>query len=85
MTDKEILLARLTIFLQERGAYDKFVANLTKYKDIEALCDTETMWETPEHSITDAFTWDNTIEGVDYWSRLYYEFCDNYNNLPTNR
>ena len=83
MTEKEILIARLTRFLKERGAYDKFITNLTNHEDIEALCDYEIRWVTPEESINDAFTWDTTIEGADYWHRLYIEFRDNYDNLST--
>ena len=85
MTDKEILLARLSLFLKERGAYDKFITNLTNYENIESLCEYEARFNNQQHSISDAFTWDNTPEGVDYWSKLYYDFWDNYNDLPTNR
>ena len=83
MTEQEILKTRLTRFLKERGVYDKFITNLTNYEDIEALCDYEIRWETPEESINDAFKWDVTIEGSDYWHNLYFEFRDNYDNLST--
>ena len=85
MTDKEILLARLTIFLEEHSAYDKFITNLENYEDIDSLCAYETRCETPEDSISDAFAWIPTIEGVDYWSMLSDSFAQEYDSLPTER
>ena len=85
MTDKEILIARLTIFLEENEAYDKFITNLDRYDDIDSLCDYETRCETPEDSISDAFAWSHTPERTDYWSMLSDSFAQEYDSLPTER
>ena len=85
MTDKEILIARLTRFLKERDAYDKFLLNLKgrEFEWIDELAEYETSWNTPESIINEAFTWDRTPEGCAYWNRLHRDFHDNYDNLPT--
>ena len=85
MTDKEILIARLTIFLEENEAYDKFITNLDRYDDIDSLCDYETRCETPEDSISDAFSWSPSPEGNSYWENLSNSFAQEYDSLPTER
>lgn len=85
MTDKETLIAKLTIFLEEHGAYDKFITNLDYYDDIDSLCDYEIRCETPEDSISDAFTWHRTPEGEVYWTMLSESFTNEYDSLPTER
>ena len=85
MTQEEILIAKLTRFLKERGAYDKFLLNLkgSKFEWIDELAEYQTSWCVPENTISDAFQWSHTIEGDGYWHRLHREFHDNYYNLPT--
>ena len=85
MTEKEILIARLTIFLEEHGAYERFITNLDNYEDIDSLCDYEVRCESPEESISDAFTWGYTIEGSAYWKMLSDSFANEYDSLPTER
>lgn len=85
MTDKEVLIARLTRFLKERNAYNEFLLNLkgSEFECIDVLAAYEISWDTPESMISKAFNWDYTIEGGEYWYRLHREFHDNYDNLPT--
>ena len=84
MTQEEILIAKLTRFLKERGAYDKFRFNLKgrKFEWIDELAEYETSLNTPELIINEAFNWDYTIEKAAYWYKLHREFCANYDNLP---
>lgn len=85
MTEKEILIARLTIFLEEHGAYERFITNIDNYEDIDSLCDYEAGCGTPEDSISDAFTWYLTPERSAYWSILSDSFANEYDSLPTKR
>lgn len=83
MTDKEILIARLTIFLEEHGAYDKFITNLTDHKDIEELCESAIRNKNKGWVFSSAFSWCSTVEGSVYWVSLYELFCSSYDNIPT--
>lgn len=87
MTDKETLLARLTTFLKEYGAYDKFVYNLDLY-GIEKTLDKFASYcierGIEREIIARAFSWIITKEGNDFWFLLHEKFDDSYFNLLCN-
>ena len=70
MTKRELEL--LTGFLRRKGAYTKFKSNMKRVgislHDL-SICPLA-------HSIACAFTWADTPEGRDYWSRLDDELMD---------
>ena len=86
MTEKDILLARLTIFLKEYDAYDKFVHNLDLYgsqKTIDEFASYCIEMNIRREVIARAFAWVSSNEGNDFWFFLHEKFEEDYYNLPT--
>lgn len=59
---------RLSEFLKENGAYDAFIENCLK--------DEDTLQDIVDYNLLDigifsGFTWEETSEGAEYWSKIY--------------
>ena len=85
MTQKEELKAKLIIFLEDNGVFEKFAAYLYYFPDIDSLCESAIRNKEEGVVISNAFSWSSTEEGHDYWFRLNELFYSSYENLPTDR
>lgn len=83
MTEKEILKAKLIIFLENNGALEKFMANLEAFDNIDLLCESAIRNKNKGWVFSSAFSWCGAVEGSKYWVNLYELFCSSYDNIPT--
>ena len=83
MTGKEILKAKLIIFLENNGALEKFMANLEAFHNIDSLCESAIRNQDKGRVFSSAFSWSDTVEGSAYWVSLYELFCSSYDDILT--
>lgn len=64
---------RLSEFLKENGAYESFIENCLNDEDtLQYIVDYNLSYT----GIFSGFTWAETSEGVDYWSKIYDKSCE---------
>lgn len=87
MTDKEILIAKLTIFLKKYGAYDAYIAGLAEHgasrKTIDELAELCINKKIEGDIIMVSFHWVSVERDSTYtWGELHLKFKENYHSLP---
>ena len=88
MTDKEILVGKLTLFLRKHDALDSFKNGLSKNgihaKNINDLAAFSIdIMRAPEDIIRRSFSWRDSDEGFGYWDSLCHKFYRDFNSLPS--
>ena len=83
MKEKERLKAKLIIFLENNGAFEKFMANLSAFNDIDSLCESAIRNQDKGRVFSSAFSWSGTVEGSAYWVSLYELFSSSYDDILT--
>ena len=82
MTEEDKLFRRhFFAFLKERDAYDKWLYNLLERLPMNGTEQCNVSLEKLFKqkclcAINEAFIWDNTKEGYDFWSELNHKWCD---------
>ena len=88
MTDKEILIARLTLFLKKYGAYGEYIAGLARCGSHRYTIDDIAEWCVEngcrKHIIDHSFSWHRvSLENNQIsWGYLNDKFGEDYNSLP---
>ena len=88
MTQEEILVGKLTLFLRKHGALDSFKNELSRNgmhaKNINDLAAFSIYpMREPEDIIRRSFSWRDSDEGFGYWDSLCYKFYREFNSLPS--
>ena len=87
MTQEEILIGKLTLFLRKHSALDSFKNELSRNgmhaKNINDLVTFSIdLMKEPEDIIRRSFTWRDSDEGFGYWDSLCNKFYRDFNSLP---
>ncbi len=87
MTDKEILVGKLTLFLRRHDALDSFknelIRNGINAKNINDLTTFSIyIMREPEDIIRRSFSWRDSYEGFRYWDSLCHKCHRYFNSLP---
>ena len=87
MSDKEILIAKLTAFLHKYGAYDYYIAGLAKCGSYGNTIDQLAEWcinnNVEDEIIRMSFHWLSVERDTTYtWGELHLDFQENYKSLP---
>lgn len=88
MTRKEILIARLTHFLKEKGVYDDYILYLSLYgnhgRDIDSIAEWCVNLSIERFIIDRSFNWGRSGSSIE-WSVLNSTFGYRYTSLPYER
>ena len=87
MSDKEVLIAKLTAFLNKYGAYDYYIAGLAKCGSYANTIDELAEWcinnIVEDEIIRMSFHWIDVERDTTYtWGELHMKFKENYKSLP---
>ena len=88
MSDKEILIGRLTLFLKSVDVYEEYIDGLAKWgshgNTIDEIADQCIKDECPNSIIDHSFGWHRVslMDNQPSWGCLHCEFRENYYTLP---
>lgn len=88
MTDKEILIGRLTLFLKSVDAYEQYIAGLADEgshgNTIEEIADWCIKQRCPNYIIDRSFAWHRVSLRYNQssWGVLHRQFVESYRSLP---
>ena len=86
MTDKEILIAKLAIFLEEYGAYNSYIAGLANHGARKNTIDELAEWcinnKIEDEIIRMSFNWEHVeLRSTYTWRELHFSFRARYNSI----